>query len=134
MKKLASLLPPKRPAKRDSGVNVRFTQDEYDELERIATYRDISVTELVYHVIAQFALPQLRDEMEAELADSKTTLSEHIDPVQPSATAQSTDTSSRQPELLTAPTISKNPQANLIRSGNKPLPGISNTTSGESQT
>ena len=65
--KTQSLLPPKRSARRVAGVNVRFTQDEYDELERIANYREITVTELVYHVMARVMLPRLRNEMETEL-------------------------------------------------------------------
>ena len=99
-KKPTSLLPPKRPAKRDAGVNVRFTQDEYDELERIANYRDISVTELVYHVVSQFALPQLRDEMETEIAMSKSGALDNTENQQQNDVFQPTNVSKRQPELL----------------------------------
>ena len=67
-KKLTQMLPPKRSAKREVGVNVRFTQDEHEELVRIAEYRDITVTELVYHVVAQVGLPSLLEEMDAEIA------------------------------------------------------------------
>lgn len=68
VKKLTQMLPPKRSAKREVGVNVRFTQDEHEDLVQIAEYRDITVTELVYHVVAQVGLPLLREEMEAEIA------------------------------------------------------------------
>lgn len=67
-KKWTPMLPPKRAAKREVGVNVRFTQAEHEALERIAAYREITVTELVYHVVAQVALPQLCEEMDEELA------------------------------------------------------------------
>ncbi|MHB8627001.1 MAG: hypothetical protein ACYDBJ_06155 [Aggregatilineales bacterium] len=67
-KKWTPMLPPKRAAKREVGVNVRFTPAEHAALEHIATYREITVTELVYHVVAQVALPQLREEMDEELA------------------------------------------------------------------
>jgi len=67
-KKLTQMLPPKRSAKREVGVNVRFTQDEHEALVRIAEYRDITVTELIYHVVSQVGLPTLLEEMDAEIA------------------------------------------------------------------
>ena len=68
IKKTSAMLPPKRATKRAFGVNVRFTQTEHDVLQQVATYRNTTITELVYHVVAQVALAQLVDEMNAEQA------------------------------------------------------------------
>lgn len=133
-KKLTSLLPPKRAAKRELGVNVRFTQEEYDALESVATYRDITITELIYHVVAQFAIPQLREEIEAEIAASKQVAPDGADLHLPSNSTQAVDLSSHQPELLPSPTDLKNTQGNMIRSGNKPSRLLGNGTSVESST
>ena len=68
IKKTSSMLPPKRATKRAFGVNVRFTQAEHDVLQEVATYRNTTITELVYHVVAQVALAQLVNEMNEEQA------------------------------------------------------------------
>jgi len=66
------MLPPKRTTKRAFGVNVRFTQAEHDVLQQVATYRNTTITELVYHVVAQVALAQLVNEMNEEQAAEST--------------------------------------------------------------
>ena len=74
IKKTSAMLPPKRATKRAFGVNVRFTQTEPDVLQQVATYRNTTITELVYHVVAQVALSQLVDEMhEEQTAESAST-------------------------------------------------------------
>ena len=71
IKKIPSMLPPKRAAKREFGVNVRFTHEEHDVLQQVAIYRNMTITELVYYVVGQVALPQLVDEMnEEQIAES----------------------------------------------------------------
>jgi len=72
IKKTTSMLPPKRTTKRAFGVNVRFTQAEHDVLQQVATYRNTTITELVYHVVAQVALAQLVNEMNEEQAAEST--------------------------------------------------------------
>jgi len=84
-KRARMMLPPKPSAKRDMSVNVRFTQAEYQALGRIAAYRAVTVTELVYHVVSQAALPQLQEEMAAELATDSTATTEPADLTNPLA-------------------------------------------------
>lgn len=79
------LLPPLRVAKRDRGVNVRFTQDEFDWLNQIAEYRATTVTELVYYV-TQAVLPELQNEMDEEKKKMK---GEDSSPGQPAASLSS---------------------------------------------
>jgi len=89
-KKLTQMLPPKRSARREVGVNVRFTHDEHDELLQIAEYRDITVTELIYHVVAQVGLPTLREEMDAEIVAAQAATATVVQPEPPTETPPNT--------------------------------------------
>ena len=129
-KKITQMLPPKRSAKREVGVNVRFTQDEHDELVRIAEYRDITVTELVYHVVAQVGLPSLLEEMDAEIAATQSATSTVISselPTEIPANALSTHTAQAGlplavPDPKSGPEQPRRPDGALARPVNRSFP------------
>lgn len=63
------MLPPKPSAKREMSVNIRFSQAEHMRLKRIADYRGLTVTALLYHVIVHAVVPRLEKEIQIEVQD-----------------------------------------------------------------
>ena len=64
------MLPPKPAPKQTVAVNVRFNILEYERLQRLANYREMSVTTLVHLVVGNYLLPRMERQMRQELAQA----------------------------------------------------------------
>jgi len=63
MAKKQLLPPPIDTQKRDISVNLRFSEDVYERLKRIAAFSNTSITGLLHYVTINTTLPLMEKEM-----------------------------------------------------------------------
>lgn len=63
MAKKQLLPPPVATQKRDISVNLRFSEDVYERLKRIAIFSNTSITGLLHYVTLNTTLPLMEKEM-----------------------------------------------------------------------
>lgn len=70
------MLPPLPEPKRDKGAYLRFSPQEYNRLQAIASYRQTSVPLLLQYVIVNSVLPRLEREVQKERGEQPPSTSE----------------------------------------------------------
>jgi hypothetical protein len=60
------MLPPPSAPKRGRNISIRFSEVDYQRLQQVAKYRDITVTALLHYVTVHSVLPRLEREIQHE--------------------------------------------------------------------